>query len=243
MPASSNRLIALLPLAQQRKLLALGETVPLVLGADLCVQGTETAHVYFPLAGFVSLVAGRRNTSGIEVGMVGTEGMLGTHLVLGVTGAPLYALVQGPGTALRIPAAAFRRFLGQSPALDAILRRYLYVLMAQFTTAAPCLRFHEIAPRLARWMLMCHDRAHTHDFEATHEFLAYMLGVRRASVTVAAGALHDRGLIRYQRGVVSIEDRPGLEAFSCSCYAADCASYARVMGKPATRKAPAPPGL
>jgi CRP-like cAMP-binding protein len=230
MPSSPNQLIALLPQAKQRKLPALGEIVPLVLAADLCVPGSETSHVYFPLAGFVSLVAGRRDTSGIEVGMVGTEGMLGTHLVLGVTGAPLYALVQGPGTALRIPAAAFRDFLGRNADLDKILRRYLYVLMAQFTTAAPCLRFHEIAPRLARWLLMCHDRAHADDFESTHEFLAYMLGVRRASVTVAAGALHDRGLIHYTRGIVSIQDRAGLEAFSCSCYAADCAAYTRVMG-------------
>ena len=110
--------------------------------------------------------------------------------------------------------------------MRAALGRYLYVTMAQLASAAPCLRFHHIGPRLARWLLMSQDRAHTASFPVTHEFLAYMLGVRRAGVTSAAGALQDRGLITYQRGHLTVLDRTGLEAVACGCYASDSAAYA-----------------
>nr|WP_255553594.1 helix-turn-helix domain-containing protein [Caenimonas aquaedulcis] len=105
--------------------------------------------------------------------------------------------------------------------------------MAQFSIAAPCLRFHDIFQRLARWLLMTQDRAGSEQFESTHEYLSYMLGVRRAGVTEAAGELQRRGAIVYERGVVRVLDRGLLETSSCSCYAADCASYEAVLGVPA----------
>ena len=225
----SNQLIERLPRADRRRLLALGEHVPLVLSEVLCEAAQPTRHVYFPTAGFISLVTLVDGSPGLEVGMIGSEGMLGAQLVLGVASSPLHALVQGAGTAWRIGSAAFRGQLAQSPALRRGLNAYLYVLMAQLTTSAACLRFHQIGPRLARWLLMSQDRAHADTFLVTQEFLAYMLGVRRVGVTTAAGALQRGGLIEYRRGELTVLDRDGLEAAACGCYAADRRTYAAML--------------
>jgi CRP-like cAMP-binding protein len=137
----------------------------------------------------------------------------------------LHALVQGDGAAWRIPCTAFRRQLKSSEALQRGLNRYLYVLVTQLATSAACLRFHLIVPRLARWLLMTHDRTQSKSFLVTHEFLACMLGVRRVSITNACGVLHRSGLIEYHRGNFTVLDRRGLEAAACSCYGADRRGY------------------
>jgi len=166
----------------------------------------------------------------LEMGLVGNEGMLGVTLKLGIKTAPMRAVVQGTGTALRMTGSNFTRLLGRTPAMFHILDRYLYVLMAQLTRSSACTRFHEIEPRLARWLLMTHDRAHADHFYLTHEFLADMLGVRRSGVSIAAGALQLRKLIRYSRGEITILNRKGLEAASCECYGATQEDYANVLG-------------
>lgn len=219
MATVQNHLIARLPRKSRERLLALCEPVDLVFAKVLCEPGDRVRHVYFPTEGFISLVAMIDGNPGVAVGMVGREGMLGSELVLGAPIAPLHALVQGPGSALRVTTAAFRNELATSKALQQELGLYLYVLMAQLSTSAACLRFHLIGPRLARWLLMSQDRAHSDEFHVTQEFLAYMLGVRRVGVTVAAGELQRKGLIRYRRGEFKVVDRQGLEAASCSCYA------------------------
>jgi len=228
--ATGNHLIAQLPRRDRLSLLAVCESVPLELGSVMCEPGKPTRHVYFPDDGFISLVTAIGGEPGLEVGMVGREGMLGAQLVLGVGEAPLHARVQGAGTAQRVQAAPFRRELARSRALQRTLNRYLYVLMAQLATAAGCTRFHSVEPRLARWMLMSQDRAHSDSFHLTHEFLAYMLGVRRVGITGAASDLQRRGLVQYQRGDITVHDRAGLEAAACGCYAADRDTYDRMLG-------------
>jgi CRP-like cAMP-binding protein len=166
---------------------------------------------------------------GVEVGMVGREGMLGAHIALGVPSAPLHALVQGAGTARRIGARAFRAELAESAALRDSVNRYLYVLLSQLATSAACLRFHLIGPRLARWLLMSEDRSRSNSFRVTQEFLAYMLGVRRVGITAAAGALQRSGLIEYHRGELTVVDRSGLEAAACSCYRTDRDGYDKLL--------------
>jgi CRP-like cAMP-binding protein len=224
--AIENHLIETLPRRDREHLLAACRTVELRLGEVLCLPGDRTHHVWFPLDGFISLMTVVDGEPGLEVGMVGYEGMVGVQHVLGVSASPLRAVVQGAGTARRIGSVEFRRELLRSPALRRQLGRYIHVLMGELAASASCLRFHLIAPRLARWLLMSHDRAHADHFHVTHEFLAYMLGVRRVGITVAAGVLHRRGLIDYHRGEVTVVDRAGLEAAACGCYAIDREAYA-----------------
>ena len=230
MATVQNHLIALLPHDDRLRFLAACEKVQLVLGDVLCVPGDATSHVYFPVDGFISLVATTDGDAYLEVGMVGREGMVGAQVALGVPTAPLRAVVQGSGASWRIGSQAFQRELASSPTLRPVLDRYICALMAQLTTSAACLRFHEIGPRLARWLLMSQDRAHADTFRMTHEFLAYMLGVRRVGITAAAGVLQQNGLIAYTRGDLTVLDRPGLEAAACGCYAADRKGYADLLG-------------
>jgi CRP-like cAMP-binding protein len=225
---AENHLIELLPRKGRASLLSICEPVQLAPREVLYEPGTQTRSVYFPQDGFISLVVSLGGYPGVEVGMVGREGMLGAHVVLGVTTAPLHAVVQGPGAAWRI--GDVRRELARNASLRRGLNRYIHVLMTQLAASAGCLRFHLIGPRLARWLLMSQDRAHADGFRITHEFLSYMLGVRRVGVTTAAVALQRSGLIDYHRGALTVLNRRGLEAAACSCYASDQKAYAGVIG-------------
>lgn len=229
MATAQNHLIELLPGKDRQRLLRLTEQVQLVQSEVLGEAGKPTRHVIFPIDSFISLVTSIGGKPVLEVGMVGREGLLGAQLALGVLSQPLHALVQGPGLAWRVALDAFRQELARNGALKEILGRYVYVLMTQFASAAACTRFHEINPRLSRWLLMMQDRAHGDSFSVTHEFLAYMLGVRRVGITAAAGALQEKGLIEYRRGKMTVLNRKALEAAACSCYVADRRAYASVM--------------
>lgn len=228
---AANRLLAALPQTEQRRLLAQGEFVDLEAEAVLHEAGAVQRHVFFPTSSFISQVTPLDACAGLEVTLVGNEGMVGDSILLDVSVSPLRHLVQGSGSALRIPAAGFRRELDRSPALRRRLHRYAYVKLHQIAQTAACIRYHVVEARLARWLLMRHDRAPSEQFHATHEFLAYVLGVRRVGITQAATSLQKQGLIGYSRGDITILDRRRLEQRSCGCYFAANDLYDRILGR------------
>ncbi|WP_338664811.1 Crp/Fnr family transcriptional regulator [Pararoseomonas sp. SCSIO 73927] len=194
------------------------EPAELALREVLQPIGTPVRHVYFPETGWASMLAYLEDGDAAEVGLVGREGMIGLPVLLNADSDDIEALVQCPGTALRMEAGAFRLALEAHPDLRDLLLRYALVHHSQVARTAACNGRHGIEQRLARWLLMGHDRAEGDSYPMTHEFLSMMLGVRRAGVTVAAGLLQKAGFIRYAAGRMEITDRPGLESAACECY-------------------------
>ena len=239
-----NRLFATLPKSDLRHMLAGCETVEFAFADVLYVPGERLTHVYFPTSSFISLGMAVDGKDSVEIGLIGDEGMFGVPLVLGVDASPLGAVVRGAGAALRMEAASFCRELGRIPALQRAIDRYAFVHLSQLAQAAACTRFHVVEARLARWLLMTQDHAHADTFHITQELLALMLGVRRVGVTKAASSLQRRRLIKYNRGDITVLDRLGLEAASCSCYDADRDCYDRMLELPLPEKGdPRPPPL
>jgi CRP-like cAMP-binding protein len=193
--------------------------------------------VFFIETGMVSLLVTLEGGDQVEAGLAGPEGLVGLALLYGNSHSFTDARVQLEGTALRIGAAALRTEMDRSTALRGVLLRYALAFHAQVTQTAACNARHPIEQRLARWLLIAHDRAEADEFSMTHEFLSLMLGVRRPGVTIAAGMLQKAGLIHYARGRMTITDRPGLEAASCECYHAVRHEFARLLG-PVSGKAP-----
>jgi CRP-like cAMP-binding protein len=234
-----NLLLASLSDEDRARLLGDAPPIDLRLAETLSESGDRIHHVYFPIDSFISLITPGVDRAQLEIGLVGNEGMLGVPLLLGIHVSPLRALVQGTGHAWRIGASHFMRLIESHATIRNALNRYLYVFLAQLMQTATCTRYHLVEARLARWLLMTRDRAHSNQFHVTHEFLAYMLGVRRVGVTSAASALQRRKLIRYQRGDIAVLDVSGLEKAACPCYAIDKKIYGRVLGKRRASRHPA----
>ena len=217
---AANGLLAALPRRDYERLLAELELVALTYGEVLYEPGARIRYVYFPNDAIVSLLVVVEDKA-LEVSLVGREGMVGIPLALGAELAPVRALVQGTGSALRMKTASFREELERCVPLQREIYRYAYAKLLQARQTAACNRFHQVDQRLARWLLMTHDRVRGNRVHLTHEFLADMLGVRRVGVTTAAAELQRRGLIEYHRGDIRILDRRRLETAACACYRVD----------------------
>jgi CRP-like cAMP-binding protein len=226
----ANRILSRLSAKARAQVLAQCDSVHLTFPETIAQPGDRMKHVYFPTASFISLVTPMAAKASLEVALAGNEAFYGVPVALGVDISPVHALVQGGGHAWRMTARDFRSELKRSPSLRRGVDGYIYVLISQLVQAAGCTRYHVVEQRLARWLLMTSDRAHSDAFRITHEFLAFMLGVRRVGITTAASALQGRELIRYARGEMEILDRKGLERASCGCYRADLDTYERVLG-------------
>ena len=175
-------------------------------------------HVYFPLSGVVSLVLTLKTGETVEIATVGNEGFVSSAVYLGADRSTLKAFCQVAGQALRMRVEHFRRSMEEYPEFAELARRYMQGMVNQMAQGTACNHVHSVQARMCRWLLMTHDRVGADEFQLTQEFLAQMLGVRRPSVTVAAGMIQKAGLIRYQRGRIRIVDRAGLEAGACECY-------------------------
>jgi CRP-like cAMP-binding protein len=216
----TNRLLRALPPQLYRRLVRHSERVPMDVKQHLVLPDKPIDYVYFVQKGMVvSLIMTMSDGSSVEVGTVGNEGMVGMGVYLEAIHVHHRAFAQIPGEALRIPADRFKREMDASPALRTVVHRYAGALMIQIMQGSACNRLHSVEARCARWLLMTMDRVGRETFPMTHEFLAQMLGIRRASVTVVAGMLQQAGIIRYMRGKITILDPPRLEATSCECYA------------------------
>lgn len=214
-----NRILAALPRREYERLLPNLEFISLPLGVSLYKSGDFIEYVYFPNDGVVSLITHMKTGTAIEVGLIGIDGMVGIPVLLGDNIAFEEAIVQIAGSAMRMRSDVFREGLKSvhNPLLTQLLL-YTRTLMKQVTQTAACNRLHTVEERLARWLLMCHDRVESDQLLLTQEFIANMLGTRRASVGSAAMALQAEGLIKYSRGHISILRREELEDFSCECY-------------------------
>lgn len=225
-----NRLLSALSRDLQIRLLPRMEKVNLPIRQVLHEPQSPIAHVYFPLSGVTSLVMAMKDGDTVEVGTIGNEGMVGTPVFLGAETSPCKAVTQVAGQALRMRADQFRRSVAEQAELSEVVRRYTQGLFNQLAQTTACNHVHSVQQRMCRWLLMTHDRVGADDFHLTQEFLAQMLGVRRPSVTVAAGLLQKSGLIRYQRGRIHIADRAGLEAGACECYETVRQELDRLLG-------------
>ncbi|HEX7316299.1 MAG TPA: Crp/Fnr family transcriptional regulator [Pyrinomonadaceae bacterium] len=217
-PPIRNQLLAALPGEDYGRLLPHLESVPLPFMEVLYEGGRPIKHVYFPDDGLISLLVVMNDGTVREIGVIGNEGILGAAVALGMKTTLTRALVQLPGSAMRMKAGALRDELGRGGALSNVLRRYSHALFTQVAQSAACVSSHALDERLSRWLLMTHDHAPGDEFEMKHEFLATMLGVTRSVVTRAAGHLQKEEMIRYVRGRVNVLDRRRLEATACECY-------------------------
>jgi CRP-like cAMP-binding protein len=237
-PTPRNRLLAALPATELAGLWPRLERVELEFRKTLHAPEQPIGSVYFPETGYCSRLAPLEDGDSAEVGLVGPEGMTGMSLLLGADRENFEMLVQVPGTAMRMGAAAFGKALDNIPSLRPLLHRYVLAHFEQVARTGACNGRHDINQRLARWLLMSHDRVEGDEFPMTHEFMSMMLGVRRSGITVAASALQKAGLIRYTRGQILITDRPGLEAATCECYGMARRAHDSLLGRPTGASGP-----
>jgi CRP-like cAMP-binding protein len=229
-PKTSNRILNALTSPEYDSLSPHLDPINLSTGEVLYHPEQPITHVYFPNRGTVSLVSMFEDGASVEVGMVGNEGMFGVCVFLGSVSTPIEAVVQLPGDGMRMRADVLKREFQKGGQLQDLLLRYTQLFITQIAQTAACNRVHAVEGRLAKWLLMCQDRANSKDLALTHEFIATMLGARRAGISEAANQLRSEGLINYRRGHVTVTDRDGLEAASCECYPLMKKEFGRLVG-------------
>jgi CRP-like cAMP-binding protein len=227
---TGNRLLDALAEEELERLRPDLEPVSLGLKETLIKPDEPIGHVWFPVDSVCSVVATMKDGQAVEVGTIGNEGMVGLPVFLGRDSVPLGAFCQVPGEAVRMRSEVLRTEVGPGDKLHGLLRRFTEATFVFASQSSACNRLHSVKQRAARWLLHTHDRVGSDEFPLTQEFLAQMLGVRRASVSEVAGNLQREGIISYSRGVIRVLDRTGLEAKSCECYRVIRQEFDRLLG-------------
>lgn len=225
-----NRLLDALPEGELERLGPDLEVVELGLREVLVGAGEPIRHVWFPIDGVCSVVATMADGQAVEVGTVGNEGMVGLPVFLGRESVPLCTFCQVPGRAVRMRSEVLRTEVGPGDKLYGLLQRFTEATFVFAAQSSACNRLHSVEQRASRWLLHTHDRVGSEEFVLTQQFLARMLGVRRASVSKVAGDFQAAGLISYSRGTIRVLDRIGLEAKSCECYGIIREEFDRLPG-------------
>jgi CRP-like cAMP-binding protein len=224
-----NHLLNALPAADFTRIAPHLELMPMGLGDVLYESGAKLRHVYFPTTSIVSLLYVMEDGASAEIAIVGNEGMLGISLFMGGETTPSRAVVQSAGYGFRLKAQLLKEEFGRFGPMMHLLLRYTQALITLMAQTAVWNRHHSVDQQLCRWLLLSLDRLSSNELSMTQELIANMLGVRREGVTEAAGKLQDAGLIRYQRGKITVLDRPGVEARTCECYQVVKAEFDRLL--------------
>ena len=227
-----NKILEQLPSTERQIVLSMAEQVRLRKGSTIVPPYQPFDHVYFPTDAVFSVLTDAATKLYIETGTIGCEGFVGIPAYLGAKAWPQRTIVQVPGSAHKIPVSKFTEVVRQAPTLTSLLNKYILAYMAHVSQTAACNGQHTISERCARWVLLTQDRLGGNIVPLTQQFLSYMLGVRRPSVTTAQADLKRRGLIRYNRGKIEVVDRPGLEAAACKCYSVVRDEFAALIGAP-----------
>jgi len=235
---SQNHLLAALPETEYARLAPHLERVPLLLGDVLYEPGGQLQHAYFPTTGIVSLLYVLESGASAEVAGVGNEGMLGISLFMGGNTTPSSAVVQAAGCAYRLRAKVLQEEFNRGGLMQRLLLRYTQALLTQMCQTGACNRHHSVEQQLCRWLLLTLDRLPSNELIMTQELVAAALGVRRESITEAAGNLQRAGILRYRRGHIAVLARSGLESGACECYAVVKKELARLLSDVRYRQQP-----
>jgi CRP-like cAMP-binding protein len=227
-----NRLLEMLDPGDMDRLRPHLKPVAFAYGQSLYEANSPIPSVYFPIDGVASLVNTMADGSAAEVGTIGNEGIVGLPVIFGDRHAPTSAYIQVPGSGLRLQADVLSSEIDRSSTMRMVMLRYAHAFFNQVAQSAACNHFHSVEQRCCRWLLVTHDRVQSEQFLLTQEFLGMMLGVRRTSVTTAAGRLKRRKFIEYRRGQVTILNRAGIENSACECYAVSKQEFDRLLGDP-----------
>jgi CRP-like cAMP-binding protein len=225
----TNDLLNYLSKPQREMIILRCKQITLDNGEVLNTVGMPIERVYFPITGFVSLKTEIIDDKNIEIGLIGSEGMLGASLALGSKNAPMTSTVRGSGSALSMDADLFDDLVIRYPQIRNLILNYLYILMQQIGQTSACNKFHMVKQRLAHWLLITQDRTHGNNLHLTHDFLAKMLGVGRSAITIAAGSMMQKGMISYSRGKIVVLSIEALELASCGCYRHAINAYNKTM--------------